>query len=103
MKTLLSRVVAFAMLAPFVNFASAQTSGAQPGNIDETRAGAQSRAAATFHVNAHLAVADVVVTDRHGMLIHGLTADDFHVFENGETQKIASFEEHAGGAGWAPQ
>jgi VWFA-related protein len=57
---------------------------------------------ATFKVNAHLAVADVVVTDRHGVLIHGLTATNFHVFEDGQEQTIASFEVHTGSAG-APQ
>ncbi len=62
----------------------------------------QPQGTTTFRVSAHLAVADIVVTDRHGMLIHGLNAKDFHVFENGVEQKIASFEEHTGSAGWVP-
>jgi VWFA-related protein len=41
---------------------------------------------------------DVVVTDKHGMLIHGLTADDFHVFEGSSEQQISTFEEHRGEA-----
>jgi VWFA-related protein len=57
----------------------------------------------TFRVSTHLAIADVVVTDRHGMLIHGLTAKDFHIFENGEEQTVASFEEHIGSAGAATE
>jgi len=62
----------------------------------------RSDSAATFKVSTHLAVADVVVTDRHGVLIHGLTEKDFHILEDGEAQKISSFEEHTGRAGEAP-
>src|SRR5271163_1091561 len=96
--------MALAMLTAFCGSSFAQTAGVQKEGAQASAApaGGQSQPAATFHVNAHLAVADVVVTDRHGMLVHGLTANDFHVFENGETQKIASFEEHTGGAGSAP-
>lgn len=35
----------------------------------------------------------VVVTDKAGNHLHGLTKDDFKVLENGKAQKIASFEE----------
>jgi VWFA-related protein len=73
---------------------------AETGGVPTSQASDQD--APTFRVNAHLAVTDVVVTDKRGMLIHGLTANDFHVFENGVEQKIASFEEHAGSAGWMP-
>ena len=75
---------------------------AQTGGSPQAQDGERSQDAPTFRVNAHLAVTDVVVTDKRGVLIHGLIANDFHVFENGVEQKIASFEEHTGSAGWAP-
>jgi VWFA-related protein len=42
--------------------------------------------------NSRLVLLDVVVTDKTGLPIRGLTKDDFTVFENGQPQKIASFE-----------
>jgi VWFA-related protein len=39
---------------------------------------------------------DVVVSDKSGAPVGGLTENDFHVFEDGKPQKIASFKEHAG-------
>src|SRR4051794_19105154 len=36
---------------------------------------------------------DVVVTDRSGNPVHGLTQDDFQVFENGKPQKITNLYE----------
>src|SRR6202167_5738146 len=35
----------------------------------------------------------IVVTDKTGSHIHGLTKENFHVFENGREQKVATFEE----------
>jgi VWFA-related protein len=34
---------------------------------------------------------DVIVTDKHGQRIHGLTKDDFEVFEDGKPQAITNF------------
>ena len=42
--------------------------------------------------NSRLVLLDVVVTDKNGHSIRGLTKDDFNVLENGVAQKIASFE-----------
>jgi VWFA-related protein len=42
--------------------------------------------------NSRLVLLDVVVTDKNGHSVRGLTKDDFSVLENGVTQKIASFE-----------
>ena len=92
MKANSMRVLSLA-LACLANVCAAQSSG-QPA-MD----GVQVKSQTVFHMNTHLAVTDVVVTDRHGMLIHGLTANDFHVFENGVEQKISSFEEHTGRPG----
>lgn len=41
---------------------------------------------------------DVVVTDKEGFPVHGLTADDFSVLEDHSAQRIESFEEHHGSA-----
>ncbi len=41
---------------------------------------------------------DVVVTDRKGNLVRGLTIDDFQVFENGRPVKLTNFYEVAGDA-----
>jgi len=42
--------------------------------------------------NARLVVLDVVVTDKSGKLIDGLTEKDFQVFEDGKQQRIRSVE-----------
>ncbi len=46
----------------------------------------------TLTVNARLVVLDVVVTDKAGNPVEGLTRDDFTVYEDGKAQRIASFE-----------
>ena len=38
---------------------------------------------------------DVIVTDKHGHRIHGLTKDDFEVFEDGKPQAITNFAAYA--------
>lgn len=38
---------------------------------------------------------DVFVTDKHGRRVHGLTKDDFEIFENGDRQEISNFSEYA--------
>jgi|SRR5271156_2741266 len=50
----------------------------------------------TLHETSPLVLVDVVVTDKHGIPIHGFTVNDFHVFEGGSEQQIGSFEEHRG-------
>lgn len=42
----------------------------------------------TLTVNARLVVLDVVVRDKSGKPVDGLSAADFHVFENGKLQRI---------------
>ena len=44
-------------------------------------------------VVVHLVDVDVVVTDRRGDPIHGLTAADFELFENGVRKEITHFDE----------
>ncbi|HEY4009818.1 MAG TPA: VWA domain-containing protein [Acidobacteriaceae bacterium] len=50
--------------------------------------------ALTLHAASRIVLADLIVTDAHGNPVHGLTAADFQVFDNGKPQRIASFEEH---------
>jgi len=46
----------------------------------------------SFHVNTRIVLLDVVVTDREGNLVTGLTKDAFQVFEDKTPQTILSFE-----------
>ncbi len=45
----------------------------------------------TFRGSVETVVVDVVVTDRDGRSVPGLTADDFEIFENGRPQTISAF------------
>jgi VWFA-related protein len=49
----------------------------------------------TLHASTHMVVLDVVVTDRKGHTVLGLSQDDFHLFEDGRPQAVKFFEEHA--------
>lgn len=44
-----------------------------------------------FRTNAEMVLVPVTVTDRNGKTIDGLRADDFNVFDDKRSQKIASF------------
>jgi VWFA-related protein len=46
-----------------------------------------------FRTQTVLIQVPVVVTDKTGNHIHGLTKDDFRVLENGKQQKVSAFEE----------
>lgn len=55
----------------------------------------------TFESRVRVVIVDVVVTDKNGHLVRGLTKDDFEVLEGtgsgrGDKQNILSFEEHDG-------
>jgi len=47
---------------------------------------------ATLTVNARLVVLDVVVTDRDGKPVDGLTRKDFEIYEDNKLQSVRSFE-----------
>src|SRR5271163_2444322 len=49
----------------------------------------------TFRAGTHLVVLDVVVTDKKGHPVAGLTKDDFQLLEDGRPQTVKFFEEHA--------
>lgn len=46
----------------------------------------------TFHTSTELVSVPVVVKDRHGNHVYGLTKNDFHVFDNGHEVEIRTFE-----------
>jgi VWFA-related protein len=57
----------------------------------------------TLHADARSVVVDVVVTDKDGKALTGLTRQDFQVFEDGKPQALTFFEQHTGaGASAAP-
>ncbi len=51
-----------------------------------------------FKVETNRVVVDVIVTDKKGHAVHGLTGNDFAVFEEGTPQKIESFSENDAGS-----
>jgi VWFA-related protein len=85
--------VAVALLA----FAAALHGQQQSG--DAARPGSEPSATGadvpTLHAGTHLVVLDVVVTDKKGHTVPGLTQDAFHIFEDGRPQAAKFFEEHA--------
>ncbi len=50
----------------------------------------------TLHAGTHTVYVDVVVRDSQGKLTHGLTQQDFKVFQDGHPQQIRFFLEHNG-------
>ncbi len=46
-----------------------------------------------FHAGVHLVTVDVSVLDNDYRVVHGLSAGDFKIFENGVPQKVAAFSE----------
>ena len=59
---------------------------------DPNAADAQIPRTATLTVNARLVVLDVVVTDKDGKPVDGLTRKDFEVYEDNKLQSVRSFE-----------
>ncbi len=76
------------LLAPFATFSFAQSSTTPPQ--ERPPAGV-----ATLHTGTKLVVVDVVVRDKSGHPIHGLTRNDFRLAESGKSQTVSSFEEYA--------
>ena len=52
----------------------------------------EAQAVPSFPVRAARVVVDVVVTDRDGVPVAGLSAADFEIAEDGHRQRIVSFE-----------
>ena len=51
---------------------------------------------ATFQAKVRVVLLDVVVTNSKDQPVTGLPKEDFQVFEDGQPETLASFEEHAG-------
>src|SRR5262245_61982953 len=56
----------------------------------------------TFTTTTRLVQVSVVVHDKDGKPVAGLTADDFQLFEDGKPQVIESFTVQSAGAGPGP-
>jgi VWFA-related protein len=61
-----------------------------------------SSAPSTLRINSRSVLVDVVVTDKSGKPVTGLTPDSFTVSEQGKPQAIDYFEEHKGALAGAP-
>jgi VWFA-related protein len=61
------------------------------GGVRATGALAPSDPQATFRTTTSLVEVDVIVKDRDGRFVPGLTADDFEVLEDGRPQRIQHF------------
>ncbi len=53
---------------------------------------AQQKSTVKFSTHTNLILVDVVVRDKNGNIVKGLTQDDFQVFEDGKPQDIAKFQ-----------
>ena len=95
----------FVCIAP-VEHAQQPTSSQAPKDspaVDATPKGAQPAQAAnpaqapaeTLHASTQLVIVDVVVEDRNGHPIHGLTRDNFVLTEQKKPQAVRNFEEHS--------
>ncbi|HKD79159.1 MAG TPA: VWA domain-containing protein [Candidatus Angelobacter sp.] len=78
--------IATLCLAPFIVLTSQEKKAA-----DQPQA--QPNAPYTFSIGANMVLVPVVVSDKHGQHVTGLTANDFELREDGKEQKIAGFEE----------
>ncbi|HLH08709.1 MAG TPA: VWA domain-containing protein [Terriglobales bacterium] len=68
----------------------AASSGSSEGEAAETTP--------TFHASTRLVLVDVVVTDKSGKPVRGLTEKDFTILQDGKPQPISAFEAHV----WRP-
>jgi VWFA-related protein len=68
----------------------------------QTQAGSTEQPASTLRVTTRAVLVDVIVTDRHGDPVKGLTKDDFTILEDGKPQRVSYFEENRGDPYAAP-
>ena len=80
----LASAVALALAAPLAARDRAEFSSKQPPSAE----------APTLKVFSRETWVDVAVTDDRGNPVHGLTRDDFTIFEDGQPMKANSFAEH---------
>jgi VWFA-related protein len=89
----LAAPLGISLLGPVILLAAARPQQQSPADQPSLQ---ESAPALTLHAESRIVLADVTVTDRHGNAVHGLTAQDFEVFDNDKQQRISSFEEHDG-------
>jgi VWFA-related protein len=80
-------------LSPGVSNSSVANSNASFGANDVSVPTADQEGKIKFRTQSILIQVPVVVTDKSGNHVHGLTKENFHVFENGKEQKVSAFEE----------
>jgi tetratricopeptide repeat protein len=71
-------------------------------HVPATAAAEQAAAGVTIKVDVLQVLVPVVVRDKQGHHVSGLTQADFHVFEDGVAQKISSFTVENSGVGSEP-
>jgi VWFA-related protein len=77
------------VMSALLTFAFAAFPGAVPAQITTDTA---PPALGTFHVTTRSVILDVVVTDKNGKPVRGLTRDDFEILEDKVPQRIESFD-----------
>jgi VWFA-related protein len=75
---IMAGILSFALALPSLPAQEAQ----QSPNPDDYR----------IRVNSDLVLTNVVVRDKHGDLVRGLTQDDFTIYEDGKPQHLTSFD-----------
>ena len=85
MRTISAAACALFLAMPIL--AGAQSSGTAQSNGEPDQT--------TIRSVARRVVVDVVVTDSQGKPVHGLSARDFSVFEDGAPQEVLSFDSHS--------
>lgn len=68
-----------------------------PARTNQSQAASSNGQIPTIKTEARIVLVDVVVTQGKGEPVVGLHKEDFQVREDGDAQKISSFEEHTGG------
>ena len=91
-------IVAVLVVGVLLNRASGQSVGPQPLPAAGPATPISTLELPILRSNANLVLVDVVATE-HGNAIHGLAQGQFHIFEDGREQTIASFDEHAPATG----
>lgn len=76
-----------------------QSSGSAGSAQESPQAAPQVQPGYTFHTESRVVLTDVVVTDKQGKPVRGLSQSAFRVLDNNQPQPIGSFEEHVSSPG----
>jgi VWFA-related protein len=94
-----SKAMTFALLAGLMALGAGQPPAPRQASAQTDAGAGAPGTVATIRREANLVLVDTVVTDKKDHYIENLEAKDFHVFDNGEEQKIVSFSHGSGAAG----